>query len=123
MKTKRRLPWALIVGILILCFCLEEGIVLFTPKIANYFGMAWSGGLPDHISYAGKSYTKPTVCLAESQVQQLALTQVGSLPTLFGASRPLLLPGAQLHSNSTATKVYVETEAGCYVDYELTSNS
>jgi hypothetical protein len=119
MKAKRRLPWKLIVGILILCFCLEEGIVLFTPKIANYFGMAWSGGLPDHINYAGKSYTQPTVCLAQAQVKQLALTQVGSIPTLFGTSHPLLLPSAQLHSNNTVTAVYVETEAGCYVDYGL----
>ncbi len=123
MKTKRRLPWKLIIVILILCFCLEEGIVLFTPKIANYFGMAWSGGLPDHISYAGNSYTQPTVCLAESQVKQLALTQVGSIPTLFGDSHPLLLPSAQLHSKSTVMDVYVETEAGCYVDYGLSGNS
>jgi len=119
MKTKRRLPWKLIMVILILCFCLEEGIVLFTPKIANYFGMAWPGGLPDHISYAGNSYTRPSVCLAESQVKQLALTQVGSIPTLFSDSHPLLLSSAQMHSKSTVTDVYVETETGCYVDYGL----
>lgn len=123
MQTKRRLPWKLILTILILCFCLEEGIILFTPKIADYFGMAWSGHLPNHISYAGKTYMKPSVCLAEAQVQQLALTQVGSIPTLFGESHPLLLSGAQLHSKSTVTDVYVETETGCYVDYGLAANS
>lgn len=123
MKTKRRPPWKLIVGILILCFCLEEGIVLSTPKIANYFGMAWSGGLPDHVSYAGKTYTQPSVCLAEDQIKQLALTQVDSIPSLFGTARPLLLPGAQIHSKNTATTAYIETEAGCYVDYELADNS
>jgi hypothetical protein len=123
MENKRRLPWKLIVTILILCFCLEEGIVFFTPKIANYFGMAWSGGLPDHISYAGKTYTQPSVCLAEAQIKQLTLTQVGSIPTLFGSPHPLLVPGDQVHSTSIATAVYVETEAGCYVDYGLAGNS
>ena len=123
MKTKRRLPWKLIVVIFILCFCLGEGIILFTPKIANYFGMAWQGSLPDHISYAGQTYTIPTVCLAEAQVKQLSLTQVGSIPTLFGTSHPLLLASAQQHSKSAVTDVYVEAETGCYVDYGLQGNS
>jgi hypothetical protein len=123
MKTKHRLPWKLIVIILILCFCLEEGMVLFTPKIANYFGMAWSGGLPDHINYAGKTYTRPSACLAQAQVKQLMLTQVGSISTLFGSPHPLLLPEDQAHTTSTVTTVYVETETGCYVDYGLADNS
>jgi hypothetical protein len=85
--------------------------------------MAWQGSLPDHIGYAGQTYTKPTVCLAEAQVKQLALTPVGSIPTLFGDSHPLLLPDAQLHGKGTVTDIYVETETGCYVDYELAGNS
>jgi hypothetical protein len=123
MKTKRRLPWKLIVVILILCFCLEEGIILFTPKIANYFGMAWPGNLPDHVNYVGNSYTQPSACLADAQVKQLALTQVGSIPTLFGTSHPLLLTSAQFHSKSTITEIYVETETGCYIHYGLAGNS
>ena len=123
MKAKRRPLWKFIVGIFILCFCLEGSAIIFTPKIANYFGIAWPGGLPDHISYAGKMYTHPTACLPDSQAKQNALTQVGSLPTLFGTAHPLLLTSVQLHSKDPATELYVETETGCYIHYELTRNS
>lgn len=116
MKARRRSVWKLIVGLLIICFLLEEGLWFFTPKIANYFGMAWPGGLPDHINYSGHAYTNPSSCLPEEQAKQLNLVQVGTLPTLFGAAHPLLVPQAQSHSS--AAGIYVQSEIGCYVLYK-----
>lgn len=119
MAAKRGISWKPILVLLLAVFLLEGGVWIFTPNIANMLGMAWQGGLPDHIMYAGMRYDQPTACLSQAQIDQNSLIQVGQVPTLFGDPLPLFVIKSQHNGKGPDKETYLQTVAGCYVGYQL----
>jgi hypothetical protein len=125
-----RKTWLVVFGII--------GIVLvlfFLPWLANQFGYAlpMSGTLPSKVSYNGRTYTNTedcfgsnclngkAVCRTQSTLERQGtwpLNQIGSVPTLLGAARPILVPAAAKQAQ-TPTVLFVQDKSDCYVVYGL----
>ena len=101
------------------------------PATANHFGYALSGpnGLPDHITYGGLRYDNLSVAgkqLTQADLQAEGiwpLKQVGTIPTLFGASHAIEAlandPAAVgMTAGYTPLDLYVATNGGAYCLYE-----
>lgn len=114
------------------------------PATADRFGYALArpNGLPSHFTYQNKTYHAPAYCAGgsncvparatrETQASLQAkgmwpLKQVASLPTLFGASQPILEPvndpsmagaGTPYASDVTPFVLYIAdpTNPGAYI--------
>jgi hypothetical protein len=127
--------WAVALGVALLV-ALGLGVAAFQPWTANHFGYALPGrdGLPYRIAHGGRSYATRQVCAgagwcrtapgAERCVSAAELARrgawplvpAGSLPTLFGAARPILTPSGA--AGFTAPLV-IPDGADCYVEYSL----
>ena len=101
------------------------------PATANYFGYALAGpnGLPDHITYDGLRYDNLSakggrLTQADLQAKQTwPLKQVGTIPTLFGASHAIYAlandpAAAGVTAGYTPLNLYVSTNDGAYCLYE-----
>lgn len=111
------------------------------PWTANHFGYALPGkdGLPTYIFARGRRYHSPQVCagadwckaqygnypvpitrcvpqadLMDRHIWPLA--QVGTLFTLFGASRPILSPNGSI---GVTAPLVIADGPDCYVEYGL----
>lgn len=131
MLTKSRLVrWGLWIA-LASAILAALGWALFQPWSANHFGYALPGKdrLPYRITYQGRSYSNPYECAGDtwcnptdkicSTKQQLIeqnvwpLKQVGTIPTLFGKSYPILAPP------NAETFILVLDHDDCYLIYSL----
>ncbi len=112
--------------------------ILFLPRIVRQLGYALprKGGTPCMISYAHRDYIGPQECKRDFLYgQELTckskmnlinkrrwpLVQIGSIPTLLGAPRPLLVDVRSRRQNSTdtPTALFMLVDTDCYVAYSL----
>lgn len=114
------------------------GVVAFQPWSANHFNYALpgSGGLPYRISYNGRDYANngmcahatwcrnapaaETACRSRQQLvdqNQWPLTQVSSIPTLFGPSHAVFAP--PVPAGLTLMQLYAVEADGCYISYTI----
>ena len=131
MLTRSRLVrWGLWIG-LASALLATLGWGLFQPWAANHFGYALPGQdrLPYRITYQGRDYSNPNECAGDTWCQPSAktctskqqlqnqnfwpLTQVGTIPTLFGAAYPILAPP------NAETFIFVLDDDDCYLIYAL----
>jgi hypothetical protein len=136
--SNRKVRWLLVAAGLVAVVLLGAGVIAFQPRTANHFGYALPGteGLPFRISYQGRYYVNLLTCAGASWCQggtgarslcvtkdelindnRWPLTQVGSIPTLFGAGHPILVDPA--YSGLTQVEVFVVNGSNCYVAYQL----
>lgn len=112
--------------------------ILFLPRLVRHLGYALPGkeGIPCMISYAHRAYIGPQECKRDFLYgQELTckskmnlinkrrwpLVQIGSIPTLLGAPRPLLVDVRSRRQNSTdtLTVLFMLVDSDCYVMYSL----
>lgn len=109
--------------------------MLVLPRFIRQHGYALpgKGGTPCTIPYAHRGYVGPLECKRDFMYGQTLtcnsetdlikkgwwpLVRVGSIPTLLGAPRPVLVEKQQ-DSVATPTAVFMQVEANCYVPYSL----
>ena len=112
--------------------------ILFLPRLVWKLGYALPGrgGTPCIILYAGRDYFSPPECqrdffygeklTCKSKMNLIdkgwwPLVQVGSIPTLLGAPRPLLVDVRSRirNRNDTLTLLFMLVDTDCYVTYVL----
>lgn len=145
MQDHRKLFWFSVPAVAALLMLLGLFWYLGLPWASNTFGFALpgSGGLPYRIFYGGHSYTNPALCARAGacasalsfgqrpvfcwtmrdlqQRNAWPLVQVGSVPTLFSASYPLLASLSNVNGKRTVPLTFVPQANGCFVPYALAS--
>ena len=113
-------------------------LILFLPRLVRQRGYALPGrgGTPCMISYAHRDYIGPQQCkrdffygqelACKSKMnlinkKQWPLVQIGSISTLLGEPRPLLIDVRSRRQNSTdtLTVLFMLVDTDCYVTYSL----
>jgi hypothetical protein len=132
---KRTWLIALAVTLLVLA---GAGVVAFQPWTANHFQYALAGrdGLPFRVTYTGRSYANTgmcaraawcdhapsteTACRSRQQLvsqRQWPLTQVGSIPTVFGPSHAVFAP--PVPAGRIVMELFVVDGDDCYITYTI----
>lgn len=112
--------------------------ILFLPRVIRQLGYALPGkeGIPCMISYAHRDYVGPQECkrdffygeevTCKSKMNLInkrwwPLVQIGSIPTLLGVPRPLLVDVRSRMQNSTdtLTVLFMLVDTDCYITYSL----
>jgi hypothetical protein len=92
------------------------------PKVANRLGWAWGDNFPDHLYYHGRSYSlglSGCKTLNDIRNNQMAITQIGTVPIVFGSSSPMFAPQDQVESKSVVIQIFVKEKNNCYRTYVL----
>ena len=96
-------------------------VAIYTPRVADHFGYVTplTGRLPARVTYAGRRYAATSACASEETLSShhlWPLAAVGSVPILFGGSRPLLSPPVP----AGLTRMELAVAAGaCYQLYTI----
>lgn len=135
--TTRARAWLIVLSATLLVL-VGLGVAAFQPRTANafHYALPGSGGLPYRISYHGRDYGNDGMCAhgdwcrgapaAETAChsrQQLIdqsnwpLTQVSTVPTLFGSSHAVFAP--PVPAGLTLMQLYVLETDGCYISYTI----
>ncbi|SEB32631.1 hypothetical protein SAMN04489727_0558 [Amycolatopsis tolypomycina] len=111
----REVTWkrAAVVAVVVL---LALGGAAFLPWTADHFGYArpGDGGLPSRIHHAGRDYRGGGPCFGADET---ALTRVGEVGTLFGASHPVFT--TRPVPEPPPLTLVVRDSPGCFVGYAL----
>jgi hypothetical protein len=144
MHEPRKLFWFSVPAVAALFMLIGLLWLVGLPWASNRFGFALpgEGGLPNRITYNGRTYVNPATCARAGwcdnqlldvqqrhylcwtgqnlrQANALPMTQVGTVPVLASAPYPLMAPQADIVNKRTPVLIVIPLDTGCYVPYEL----